>query len=895
MAETLNTTLNGESRQFQVEIDTCAVEVIRNQAHLTGTKLVCGSGACGACTVLVDGQPRCSCIMPATHLDGKQVQTVEGLGGNSMHPVQKAFLIHDALQCGYCTPGFLTESVAFYNEWRTTHPGQSPTKDHIAAALAGHYCRCGAYSNIYTAVQQACEGKFDSTDQPQYVRLDGPAKITGAAKYTTDIQLPGQLAGAIFRTSIPHGRIKRLDLEAAKAMPGVRAVIRIKQDDTTRYEGEPLAAVAAETEAQAHAALAAIVAEYEPLPFVLDIDAASKPDCILLHPGDNKAIPLASEAPPFPGSWNRNVRKTSISITSSGSGKAKRTIERANKSASNFYSTTFRTPTQFHTCLEPHCAVADWRPEGKVTVYASTQAVYFLAKGIEERYKLKEEDVTVIAENVGGAFGSKLTLYTAIHAAIDLSKAAGAPVAVVYSRSEEFTETGYRPSSKIEMAITADADGSNPAYTMSAYGNSGYAIGSNTADISGIGYTGISKDLTDYDVLTNYQPGAAFRGPGGPGALFALEQAIDQLAFQLKMDPITFRRKWEKHEGYLQLFDWVEKQDLWRKRNLSGGSNGSRKGVGVAFGGWMHLYMPSTVVEVEASPAGFVVRNALQDMGQGSRTVLAQAVANVFGIPVTSVKVEAGNSKYPIGPTSGGSRTTASVYPAAYEAAEKLRDSVFKEVVRKLGLVAAKVVSGGIEHGSGKLAWQDAIQNIALVREQATRGHNDGFNPLGLMPLDQGMEVGQNRGYGVYIVEVEVEKTGKVRVTEVSGAMRVGKVHVPAIAQNQCQGGVVQGIGHVLYEDRAVCNASGRVLSRGLEDYRIPGIGDIPPISVDFIEEGFDMVKQKGIGLAELCTVPVAGAVANAIFNATGVRFVEAPINPQRILAGLAAITTNED
>lgn len=308
----------------------------------------------------------------------------------------------------------------------------------------------------------------------------------------------------------------------------------------------------------------------------------------------------------------------------------------------------------------------------------------------------------------------------------------------------------------------------------------------------------------------------------------------------------------------------------------------------------MHLYMPSAVVEVEASPAGFVVRNAVQDMGQGSRTVLAEAVANVFGIVRNSVKVEIGFSNYPIGPTSGGSRTTATIYPAAHEAAEKLRDGILKAVSRKLGLSDAKAAPGGIAHSGGKMPWEEAIKNIELLQERVTRGHNDGFNPMGLMPLDQGMEVGQNRGYGVYIIAVDVQETGRVRVEEVRGAMRVGKVHVPQIAVNQCQGGVVQGIGHVLYEDRALCNVSGRVLSRGLEDYRIPGIGDIPPIQIDFIEDGFEMVKQKGIGLAELCTVPVAGAVGNAIFNATGYRPLTAPVTPERILAGIHSLAQKD-
>jgi xanthine dehydrogenase YagR molybdenum-binding subunit len=730
---------------------------------------------------------------------------------------------------------------------------------------------------------------------PLFLRNDGPAKVTGAAKYTSDIQLPGQLFAAILRTTIPHGKITRLDLAPAQAMPGVKAVMRIKEDDIARYEGEPLAAVAAITPEIAHAALQAMTVTYEARPFLLDIRASMKPDAVQLFPGDKKDVPVASEAPPFPGSWEGNVRKTMISLSSADKGKAKRNTEKSSPENANHYSAKFITPTQFHTTLETHCAVADWKEGDQLTVYASTQGVYFLAKDIAEHYKLKEDQVKVVAEHVGGAFGAKLTFHTAIKTAIDLSRLAKAPVELIYSRAEEFTEAGYRPSSEIEVTITADKDGANAAYTMVAYGNSGFAIGSNIADISGLGYTGIAKSLMDYDVLTNFQPAAAFRAPGGPAACFALEQAIDQLAYQMKMDPLTFRRKWEKHEGYVQLFDWVAKLPLWQKRKPQWYEKGTRKGIGLAFGGWFHIYMPSVVVEVAATPNGITVKNAVQDMGQGARSVLSKAVADVFGILASDVKVEAGLSTLPIGPTSGGSRTTASIYPAAFEAAEKLRDAIIKEVSKKLGLKNAKPEPGGIAHAGGSMPWKEAFKEITLIEEKATRGHNNGMNPMGLMPLPQGMELGQNRSYGAYVIEVEVDELGKTRVTEVNGAMRVGKVHVRPLAESQCYGGVIQGIGHVLYEDRAVCNQSGRVLTRGLEDYRIPGIGDIPPMHIDFIEDGFDMVKQKGIGLAELCTVPVAGAVGNAIFNATGFRPLVAPITPERMLAGINSVSKKED
>ena len=890
MAEKISTTINGAPRNFEVEIETNALDVLRDQANLTGAKLVCGSGACGACTVLVDGEAHCSCIMPALKMEGKSIQTIESLGAEGdLHPVQKAFLEKDGLQCGYCTPGFIVEGIAFYNDWQTHSKGKRPSKDEIAEALAGHYCRCGAYQGIFNAMMDACEGKYDAKVEPNYIRKDGLAKVTGAAKYTTDIRLEGQLIGAIFRSNIPRGRILKLDLSAAEAILGVKAVIRLSNVDAVNYVGEAIAAVAADSHESAQKALAAIKIEYEALPFSLEIRQSMAQGATLLMK-DKKDLAAASEAPPFPGSWDGNVRKTAISLSSSKSGKAKRSVENAEKSAKTNYSAQFSTPTQFHTCLEPHCAVADWTSENHLTVYASTQSVYFLAKNLAEKYSLKEENVVVKAEYIGGAFGSKLTYYTAIRAAVELSRAAKAPVAVIYSRAEELTETGFRPPAMINFDITAESDGSKPAYTMNSYGNSGFAIGSNNADVSGLSYTGIAKALQDYDVLTNFQPGAAFRGPGGPAACFVLEQGIDQLAFQMGMNPLDFRKVWETSEAYQSLFAWVQKLAIWKDRKPKADKEGRyKRGVGLAFGAWMHIYMPIAEVDLRADANGLVVSEAVQDMGQGARTVLAQAVADVFGISIMDVQVEAGDSRMAIGPTSGGSRTTASIYPAAFEAAEMMQKEMLKAL--KKDLEGAYIGKKGIEYNGGTMLWAEVLQKIPALKVTAKRGHNSGFNPIGLIPIGEGMELGQNRAYGCYVIEVEVDTwLGQTRVREVHGAMRVGKVHVRQLAESQCYGGVIQGIGHALYEDRALCPVTGVNLARGLEDYRIPGIGDTPQMTIDFIEEGFDMVKNKGIGLAELCTTPVGGAIGNAIFNGTGFRRLAAPITPERMLEGLKSI-----
>lgn len=891
MPETISTSINGKDLKFTVEVEDSALELIRDQAGLTGTKLVCGSGACGACTVLIDGKPCCSCLTPAVQLHKKKVQTIEDHDreGN-LHPVQKAFLAKDGLQCGYCTPGFINEGIAFYDHWRKEHGKKRPSREEVAEGLAGHLCRCGAYQGIYEAMQAACAGEFDGEKMPEYSRVDGLGKVTGKATYTTDIRLPGQLVGKIFRSPHPHARISSIDYSGVSKMPGVKAVVRLKEGDILRYDGEPILALAAETEAQAHTALQKVRIEYEILDFVLDTNEARQPKAPLVYPDGHKNLPSAAEGPRFPGKWENNIRKVSLSMTSSKKGRAKRKVAKADPEARTNFSGNFHTPIQLHTSLETHCAVADWR-EDKLTVYTSTQAVYFLAKDIAKHFKLKEENVEVIAEYIGGAFGSKLTLHVSNLAAIELSKEAGAPVGLIYTRAEEMIDAGYRPGSELEMKIACEPDGSKPVYTLHAYNNGGISTGTTTAEVSGLNYNkGISRKLQDYDVVSNQGAASAFRAPGGPASNFALEQSIDQLAHQLDMDPLDFRRKWEKGEDYQSLFDWIEQLPAWKNKQKSGSQNGRfRKGIGMATAGWFHFYMPSCEVEVAAGPEGIVVRNSVQDMGQGARSVLAAAVAEEFGVTPQEIKVEIGSSHLHIGPTSGGSRTTPTIFPAAREAAQKVKKQMALNWGKQKGWKEVEEEKGGIRHSGGKVTWTDLLKEGARESAKVKRGRNRGLNPMEMIALAQGLVLGKHRSRGAYVVETEVDTLlGKVRITRVWGAMRVGKIHVPPLALSQCYGGIIQGIGHALYEDKSFCPQSGRVLSLGLEDYRVPGIGDIPEMKVDFLEEGFDYAKDKGIGLAEICTIPVISAIANSVYNATGWRPMEAPILPSTVIQGMS-------
>jgi xanthine dehydrogenase YagR molybdenum-binding subunit len=240
-------TINGRVEPLPDDPDALLIDVVRDALNLTGTKLACGAGVCGACTVLLDGAPVVSCLMPARAAAGKSITTVEGIGAGKLHPVQKAFMAHDALQCGFCTPGFIVEAAAFCDHWRATKGTATPSRDEIGAALSGHLCRCGAYDGIFGAVAAACAGQFDG-DNIVSPRVEARAKVTGAAKYTVDIRHGGQLEGIILRSQLAHARIAELDLAPARAMPGVGAVISLRSPqriERPRSRPSPLSGSAA--------------------------------------------------------------------------------------------------------------------------------------------------------------------------------------------------------------------------------------------------------------------------------------------------------------------------------------------------------------------------------------------------------------------------------------------------------------------------------------------------------------------------------------------------------------------------------------------------------------------------------------------------------------------------
>ncbi|MEN3287255.1 MAG: xanthine dehydrogenase YagR molybdenum-binding subunit, partial [Bradyrhizobium sp.] len=774
-------TINGQAGSLPDDQDTLLVDVIRDQLNLTGTKLVCGSGVCGACTVLLDGEPVVSCLLPASAAAGKIVTTIEGIGSAGLHPVQRAFMAHDALQCGFCTPGFVVEAAAFHDDWRAARGTAIPSREEIAAALSGHLCRCGAYEGLYRAVADACAGRFDGLD-PTAPRVEARDKVTGVARYTVDIRHDGQLEGIILRAPVAHARIANLDLSPARAIAGVGAVISLLADDeVVRFVGAPIAAVAARDRRTALQAIAAITFDCNKLPAVIGLDAAKHAGApVVFDKKDRKYAHNLAEGGGGPASWKGNVRGPSA-LFSQKAKRAKSWLAEAHAASDPLLvQQTFRVPTLQHACLEPHAAVARFDGE-QLTVHISTQAVHDMMEKIAKRYKLAHDKVRVIADHVGGGFGSKGSLGMETIAAIELARAAKAPVRVAFDREEELSVTGYRPGAELQISLLPSPRGALKALSLTAHADTGTGVNSLIAGLARLIYPAEAKDLVDFDVLSNLPPGAPFRGPGGPPMAFALEQAIDEAALRMKVDPIELRKRWDPDPNRQRLYDWAAGLEVWRNRPLPSSQTGRyRRGVGVATGYWLYLWQQGSTVELAVKGGRIVASCAVQDIGTGTRSVIADTVARAFDLEPQDVDVRIGHSNLPRGPGSGGSRVTASIVPPALLAIEKLKAEIKRTAVRPPA-------------PGSNAPWRELIAAAPDLVVTAKR-QEDSKPPPGVRPalreagfmgwvfgwvlrIANNMVVGAGVPSSVQVIEVEVDTwLGKVRVLNAHVGLAIGKV-----------------------------------------------------------------------------------------------------------------------
>jgi xanthine dehydrogenase YagR molybdenum-binding subunit len=878
-------TVNGTPHALQLGGGEAALDVVRERLGLTGAKRGCGHGACGACTVLVDGAPHASCLLPGVALDGRSVTTIEAVGGADLHPVQRAFLAEDGLQCGYCTPGFVVSAVAFHDAWRAKHAGARPSAAEVADALEGNLCRCGAHPRILAAVARACAGEFDAPSTVPPVRVDAVAKVTGRARYTTDVKLDGQLEGLILRS--PHGSatLTALDLDALRAAPGVKAVVAyVNVGGVVRFAGQEVLAVAAVDRAAGLAAIEGARITWTPSTPVVGMAAARAAGATPVF-ATKKALddaPSAAEGAVFPGALAGNLRGP-VRLPFARVAQVEERLAAA-RTSGTAYKETFSAHSQCHTTLEPHAAVARWL-DGGLEVWVSTQSVHDLAVDLSEHYALPTGAVRVHAEYVGAGFGAKVGMQMESRVACDLAKLAGAPVRVVLDRAAEIAVAGVRPGADFEIELGATADGALAALRGVAYGDGGVSVGSSVAVLARLVYDSPYKDLVDYDVLSNAPPVKPFRGPGGPAALWALEQAVDAIAWKRGEDPVALRRRWTPHAGRQRLYDWVDTLPAWKERAREVGADKGRyrRGFGFATGVWMPMVQTGVEVRLEASRDGIVAASACQDMGNGSKSVVAYAVAETLGIAPDQVRVRFGDSADPASCASSGSRTAVSMGPAAEEAASELHAALVAVAEDRLGLRDAVAAPGGVKHAAGFVSVADLLAASPPITVTGRRRRDPGgyylpFAASGLRFFDETPAAAQ-------VTEVELDtRTGIVRARRSWTGISAGRIKVPQMARTQVEGAVVQGVSYALYEERRLDPATGRTLTADLETYRIAGLADAPEMDVHFDEGGFEGVLGNGIGLSEAATVAVAASIGNALYHATGQRPTRLPLRPDSFL-----------
>ena len=725
----------------------------------------------------------------------------------------------------------------------------------------------GRYEEQYVVVQEDVldqwpAGPREIVGRPA-PRVDGHLRARGEAQFTSDLRLPGMLHTAVLRSPHAHARVTRLDLEAARAAPGVRGAIG--PDDlaslTTepKYRGASVAAVAADTEAEARAALELIDVEWEVLEPLVDPEVA-------VERGSTHCNPRTYER----GDLDQGLAEADVVVEAE-----------------------YRTQTLLHSSMEPHQSVCVWESD-TLTVYTSTQFIWGVRAGVAEELGLPEDKVRVVCEFMGGGFGSKNGAGDFTFVAAELAKRTGRPVRCALTRREENLDAGNRNATIQRLVAGARADGTLTALGgefVNAVGWDGWLA--STAGPMQMLYTCEHVRTVEQGAKLNTPPMKAFRAPGFVEGTFGLECLLDELAAKLELDPLEFRRR---NYAEVDLEDGrpfssknleecyrLAERHWARREEVRARSEGPwKRGVGLASQIWYGGGGPPSYAWVRVGGDGYAtVVTAMQDIGTGTRTAMAQIAAEELGLPLERVTVSLGDSaRGPYAAISAGSSTLPSMGPAVRAAAADAAGQI-----RELSAQRFELDEGTVSLRGGMIVSEDGrswpIEEITgLLDEGQIQGRgNRGPNPAGMRVLTFGAQVAE--------VAVDVE-TGEVRVERVAAIHDVGRVINPLGAESQVEGGIIQAIGHTLSEERLLDPATGDVLTQTLDAYRLPTIADVPEIVTELVDEPDRHLTNLGSkGIGEPPIIPTAAAIANAIRDATGADVRSLPITREELLEAL--------
>ncbi len=729
-------------------------------------------------------------------------------------------------------------------------------------------------------------------------RVDAYERVSGSAVYPSDVHLPNMIYGAILRCPHPHARVRQVDTSAVSKMPGIRAVISgvtpeadlVWKKDATgemrlfdphcRFEGEAVAAVAAETPYQARDAINAIRVEYEVLPFVAD---------------ERKA--LLTESPPVHPKGNLSKTDTY----------ERGDVAKGFAAADVVLEETYRTECELHTPLEPHGCVANWEGSS-LTVWESSQGVYAVQSKVAEVLKLPMARVRVIGHYMGGGFGSKLEAgkYTVIAAL--LAKQSARPVKLFLTREETYLAVGNRPPCNMTLKAGVKRDGTLTAleFTCLATGGAYTAGGTSLVDwlVRDL-YACPNVRTTSTDAFINAGPARAFRAPGHPQGAWALEQMMDALAEAVGMDPVQLRLKnisafsqgREGNPAYTttgfkecleqgaSAFGWVSAR---RKTGPKGAPGHIRRGVGMAGCLWFAGggRPPSTVIVKLFSDGSVNLNMGASDLGTGTKTVMAMVVAEELGIKPEAIQIEnadTGTTQYAT--PSGGSKTVPTEAPAVRNAAVQVKQKLMEMAAEALQTDLSELAY----QGRAIVSRRDASKRIAVKDLDALKrqGVVVGVGYRGPNPKNKVVNP-----FGAQFCEVEVNtKTGELKILRFVAAHDSGRVMNRLTYDNQVFGGITMGIGLATTEARILdAGQTGKMVNRNWHDYKLPTALDVPvdmtSVPIELADTEANNTGAKGLG--EPVTIPTAAAVANAVRHATGLRITQTPINPLQLVQRLA-------
>ncbi|MCH8901877.1 MAG: xanthine dehydrogenase family protein molybdopterin-binding subunit [Chloroflexi bacterium] len=748
-------------------------------------------------------------------------------------------------------------------------------------------------------------------------RVEGTHKVTGQSMYVDDLQLPGMLHCKLLRSPYAHARIQCIETAKASALAGVERVITAAElpkfdpkrlssraysllaDDEVVFYGEPVAAVLADDLATAEEALDLIDVTYEELPLVLDPIDAMREDSPLARKPISEIDRSEAE-----GHVTVDVKEEKTSKHSNVGSQVRFSrgdIEQGFAEADVVIERTWRSAMMHQGYIEPHATIADYdAASGELTVWSATQGQFHVRDQLAKMLKIPETKLRVIGMELGGGFGGKIFLTQALVAA--LARIVGRPVKLIFTRADDLVGATPSPQCVVELKTGMRKDGSLTAIQAKAVYNSGAFPGGVATVIGGILIGGYYRfpnlEIEVYEVVTNKVSVGALRAPGAHNVTFAIESQVDMMARELKLDPLEVRLQNAVVEGdempsktpYTRIglrecLEAVRESEIWRSRDAQHESNGKRRGIGLAVGGWLGGLQPASAT-VELNGDGTINVVVGSNDITGTNTSFAQIAAEELGLPLEMVNVTTADTKTaPFAGMSAGSKTLFTVGRAVKAAAEDAREQIFSVAAERLGASPEELESQG-----GEVRVKGSPEKSLAFRRLA--GITTGFGAIYPPIIGRGAISARRQapGFTAQVAEVEVDPdTGNVTLLRWAIAQDAGFAINPLSVAGQMQGGSTQGMGIGLWEEM-LYDDQGRLLNPGLLDYRMPTALDVPQIETLIVEVPSEDGPYGARGVGEPSIIPGPAAIANAIEDAVGARVTEVPITPERILRALGKI-----